>query len=76
MGSRLGIKVGVKVGGSRWWGQGQGSRVGHDWWSGSRSGCQVWESKSGGQCQGEGVKVRGRVGQGLGGWGQMVGGIL
>ena len=27
---------------------------------GSRSGCQVRESRSGGQCQGEGVKVRGR----------------
>ena len=50
-------KVGVKVGGSR-----SGVKVGSKLWSRSGQGR--------GQCQG--FKVRGR-GQGLGGWGQMVG---
>ena len=69
--SRLGVKAVIKVGGSRWWGQGRVSRVGHDWWSQGRVkvglsslGVKVRGSVSGGggQGQGEGGSRSGRLG--------------
>ena len=41
---------------------------------GSEVNVRVSRSWGGDQCQGEGIKVRG-TGQGLRGWGQMVGGV-